>query len=518
MNPKPAEKGEIIVDDILSDPEYIAAHGFNVEYLMIMEDMALNDVFSVAKWTGHKYALRRKLMLWEDGILFQNNASASEPVAGTSPETSADLPTAHTSTQMDKTKLISKTVTSAVLDSILERNEKGKIVCNYYRDHHFLDKVHRNFLAHTIVDYYIANQTYFKPADMAQFSELIAERFKPEIAITYYNPRDISAGKDHTSGALYDRFHNRRHLNRPLVPCTKRKQSKVKIASFLSEQQTAASQLQEEDITKLDAIKAWLRNNFDKSDNFSKQWKDSILLRLRSILQDTNINKSTVLLEWPRYLDENGYLLIDSDFNFLYQKSDDQCNLFNKWEWFCTNFYEYILSSALKDQYSIHLLSVLENGNCSQDSRDFILCAVFHAIIKPVRTSATKLPTILQAQLDTCLVCNTQEVLSNSLQVQREEFEKADIQFAPRIYAVGSTERLECFYVVTHNLQYKLPSFVRCLDVVVKLKYTLDLNFSESAELFWAFLSRYFYGVEYNNKSKNTQVLQLLDYLQKREV
>ena len=80
-------------------------------------------------------------------------------------------------------KLLQTTVTNNVLLGILERNEKGKIVCQYYQAHQRLDVEQRRSLAHTIVDYYIANNTYFTLADMERFADLIAARFPPEISV-----------------------------------------------------------------------------------------------------------------------------------------------------------------------------------------------------------------------------------------------------------------------------------------------------------------------------------------------
>lgn len=150
------------------------------------------------------------------------------------------------------------------------------------------------------------------------------------------------------------------------------------------------------------------------------------------------------------------------------------------------------------------------------DTRDFVLCAAFHGLIKPVRTSTKKRPTILQAQIDTCYICETEEEFTETLDSQRQELESSGVQFSPRIFALGSIDNFECFYVVTNKLRYKLPSLVRCLDVVLKLKFTLDLQFPESSELFWAFISGYFYDIEYTQKSKNTQILQLIAYLKSR--
>ncbi|XP_062717187.1 uncharacterized protein LOC134292223 [Aedes albopictus] len=267
----------------------------------------------------------------------------------------------------------------------------------------------------------------------------------------------------------------------------------------------------------MESSKVWLRNNYAPGDQVLSQWKQSVQLRLRSIQLDKDKNKSTVLSEWPRYQDEDGYLLVDVDFEFLFQTTDEQGKLFVEWEWFCENFIEYFSSADVRDDYSRQLIGALEDGDYTTDTRDFVVCAAFHGLLKPVRTSAKKLPTILQAQIDTCAICETEEEFAGSLNSQRQELESNGTQFSPRIYAVGPIENFESFYVVTNKLRYKLPSLVRCLDVVVKLKFTLDLQFPESCELFWVFISKYFYDIDYTQKSRNTQILQLLAFLNSRE-
>lgn len=139
---------------------------------------------------------------------------------------------------------------------------------------------------------------------------------------------------------------------------------------------------------------------------------------------------------------------------------------------------------------------------------------VFQALIKPTRTSTRKLPSILQAQTDVCCLSATREEYISELRSIRQEFETAKLQFPPRIFIVGSFDEIEGFYVVTGRFEYKLPTFLRCVDVIIKLKYVLDYQFPESCELFWCFVTRYFYDIDYTRKSKNNQLLQLIAYLE----
>lgn len=146
-----------------------------MEYAKTLDEKALNDVFTLTKWTAYKHVLRQKLMVWEESVLYHETEAAARTI-----NTVFDQSTATISPHR---KLIPTGVTRALLDNILERNEKGKIVFKYYQSLRRLDSHHRKYLAHTIVDYYIANEKYFSLPDMARFAELIADRFPPEIAV-----------------------------------------------------------------------------------------------------------------------------------------------------------------------------------------------------------------------------------------------------------------------------------------------------------------------------------------------
>ncbi|XP_058456402.1 uncharacterized protein LOC131433816 [Malaya genurostris] len=395
----------------------------------------------------------------------------------------------------------SVSVTTGLLEDILVRNEIGKIVCKYYKSHQYLDNVNRRALSHTVVDYYIA-----------KFAKLISLRFPPEIAETYYNPRDISANKKHPSGLLYDRFHNRSKKDLG-------KRIRDKVADHMSNVKSSALELPDKEIERLSTVKNWLRNNIAPEERIRQHWAESFLLRFRNIQQDKNSDKRTILNDWPRITDENGYLLIDTDFNHLYNTSERLETVFDCWEKFAVDFIDYARISNIKDHYSIQLLDTLSESYIliSQDTRDYILCTIFHAIVKPSRTSARKLPTIVQAQNDVCCIIDTYEEYREALISLRKEHESANIQLSPRIYAIGHTQSLDSFYVVTQFLEYKLPTFLRCLDVVVKLKFVLDFEFPESCELFWCFICQFFYDINSSRKSKNSQLLQLLAFLKARQ-
>lgn len=132
-------KLEVIVDKILEDPELIDARDENPAlrelivdqwYLAVIDEAALADIFSVLKCTGHKHALRAKLQHWEESALYkpgQTSSCSHSPGSSTSSIRGPTHP------------LLSASVTLSLLEDILERNAKGKIVTQFYRMQQQLD-------------------------------------------------------------------------------------------------------------------------------------------------------------------------------------------------------------------------------------------------------------------------------------------------------------------------------------------------------------------------------------------
>ncbi|XP_055548889.1 uncharacterized protein LOC129732240 [Wyeomyia smithii] len=460
-----------VVCDILTD------HGITLPYLKIMDQKALDDIFSVLKWTGHKHALRARLEEWKDSVLFRPQESpGSSQLNEPGPSGSRNEKDYTSHPGPFKHKLLSTAVTNCLLLDILQRNEKGKIVSQYYGKKHKLKDEHKRSLAHTIVDFYIAHDEYIHLPDMERFAQLIVARFPPEIAETYYNPRDSAAGKLHPSGLLYDRFHNRkktvRAKHRTTVDPWKKCCSKI-------------TDLSSDDIELQTSIKNWLRNNLDPFEKVQHSWQKTVLLRCKAIEQETDANKSNVLNKWPRIRDPNGYLLIDEDFDYIYGDTSHSDKLYGNWSSFLKVFHDYISSCKLKDQHSLRLLEHLNEDSIAEDTRNFIYCCLFHAVAKPPRTSLRKLPTVLQAQIDTCNVCNTvEEYVTERDTLRKQIANENNLEFSPRIFVVGHPEKLEAFYVVTQNLEYKLPSFSPGISttstIVVNLKTDNYFNFLHS--------------------------------------
>lgn len=111
----------------------ISGHGITLSYLKMLDEKALNDVFSVIKWTGHKHSLWSKLEPWEESVLFRpiqqpSSNQLNEAVPSTSQQENVYIAQPGPS----KRKLLPTAVTNNLFLDILQRiNRSHALKCFY---------------------------------------------------------------------------------------------------------------------------------------------------------------------------------------------------------------------------------------------------------------------------------------------------------------------------------------------------------------------------------------------------
>lgn len=85
----------------------------------------------------------------------------------------------------------------------------------------------------------------------------------------------------------------------------------------------------------------------------------------------------------------------------------------------------------------------------------------------------------------------------------------------PLILSVGDNDE---FYVYYFNILYKLPNFVKALDVCFKIFQVFNLKYPPQSELVWVFIQIYFYGIRTNSDKKSPQLCALLNEFKSHEI
>lgn len=129
------------------------------------------------------------------------------------------------------------------------------------------------------------------------------------------------------------------------------------------------------------------------------------------------------------------------------------------------------------------------------DSRDASICWLLHAVLQPKKINQFYKPTIRDAQEDMiCIFANLNDKVKKEEEI-RKEYEEKNIKLQPRFFAIGdSVLKLNNIYLMCDNILYKLPTFLKALDIAVMLIYVFNLDFSPVSRTVWLFLADVFYN------------------------
>ncbi|GAB0098691.1 hypothetical protein DMENIID0001_144610 [Sergentomyia squamirostris] len=85
------------------------------------------------------------------------------------------------------------------------------------------------------------------------------------------------------------------------------------------------------------------------------------------------------------------------------------------------------------------------------------------------------------------------------------------LRIQPQIVAVGSPDSIGKIYVYYNTLQYKLPTIKKAIDMVVKICFIHNMEYSAITKNVWHFIQLYFYGIPSSNTVVSSVVTNLIN-------
>lgn len=136
---------------------------------------------------------------------------------------------------------------------------------------------------------------------------------------------------------------------------------------------------------------------------------------------------------------------------------------------------------------------------------------LLNSVLHPQRTSQKHKPTIADAQSDFLLHVRSINDLQPKLDKLRADFATEKKKMQPKIIVIGQElQDLKEFYVFCDGVKYKLCTFTKCLDVIIKLFYVYQMEYSHVSKLVWIFLEQFFF---YFKSEKYSEVSNLIHKL-----
>ncbi|XP_067613875.1 uncharacterized protein [Eurosta solidaginis] len=244
-----------------------------------------------------------------------------------------------------------------------------------------------------------------------------------------------------------------------------------------------------------------------------KKWNATIEIRQQDIFN----RKVNIFTDWPLLKNSLGYTLIEIDFIAKYKDSAN--NLINEWPDIRRLIIPY-MRDKIKDNASNNMLLMIDE-NVDSDSTDCIITLLMHSILKPPLISTGNTPnskrfkwkpSICDAQNVTVLHCE----YINDYQRRYDELKSKAMEkcttLQPLILVIGEElKSLESYYIVFDGVLYKVPTFVRALDLLFKLFHVFNLKYPIEAKFLYDFMEKYFFKFDC---SVNSNLLLLINYLE----
>ncbi|XP_065354365.1 uncharacterized protein LOC135948838 [Calliphora vicina] len=374
------------------------------------------------------------------------------------------------------------------LTNLLRNTVKGQLVLTFNEKNNYLDSKNQKTLVHCIIEKYIGTRSKLTYAEMQQWSYAICDVFPKEKPETYFLKR--KDGKKNPTGKLFSRWTN---------------VEKGKFDDYSGS--TVEETFKDFDSDKYFEQKCWLQHNCSPRDQVLSFWRETRKIRMDEIKNASSL--TNIFKEWPRYNDFLGYDLVDIDFDFL---CPDKVNkLFLKLETFYKKLVK-VFDNEIKDRASRELyLQYLRNENINKDCKYCICTILLHALLQPQRLNKEHKPSIADAQTDfVTLVPTLNDIEPRILQIVEMYAERKE-RLQPRVMVVGPDfSKISDFFVFCDGLKWKCPSYMKCIDIIIKLSYVFNTEYSPKSKQVWSFLEQYFFDLKSEDFSSVANLLSIL--------
>ncbi|XP_055382305.1 uncharacterized protein LOC129612599 [Condylostylus longicornis] len=446
----------------------------SIEILKMIHSHDIDEIFNTRQLIGDKIKFRYNLQKWRiqnkfESLTCTDNSTTSINTAVehfpnnsfVEKEPQIDPP------NLDVRKILSKTLAG---NDILTKFE--------YKKH--LTEIDQTAIVRIIVDHYLYKEHSMDSVTMKNVAKEIIEVFPSENESTYYIPRGRNK---RPSGKLYDRYLNAKY-KRKLKTLRNHSEKKSRKSTENTNKHTDSTPEYNDFQTK----KQFLLYNTPS--DIEILWKETSFLRM----QENKDSWTNFINDWPRYKDPNGYELIKIDFETIHPGKYNK--LFEKIQDFEQKMDKVFFSSGIKDKLNYQNYQEMKLKDISKDSRHFHFFNLLHTVIPPPRINKNTKPSIADAQLDMISLITNLENFKQEDNDLAELTINENLTVYPQVLVIGeSVQTINEFFVSISGIRYKVPNLLSAIDLIMKIYFVFNLNYSKTSKYVLMFLQELIYEI-----------------------
>ncbi|XP_065095776.1 uncharacterized protein LOC135717565 [Ochlerotatus camptorhynchus] len=379
---------------------------------------------------------------------------------------------------------------------LLNASSKGRAILQKYQT--FLSRADKRTITHIVVDEFKDRFGKLTPSELRDRASELGKQFPGEPEDGWYQPTFIKNGagrkiklRKQAKGRLYDRNINYREpiednqddLQQPSTSGVK----PFEAEKIVSEQQ--ASEYQQ--------TKAWFVHNQDEWEEVKQKWKATSRLRSLELSKKSSWTSSSILAEYPTLRNHQGYQLVQID--FLHKFPAKETLLFDRWSAFVEGIRS-ILDIEVTDVDGKYLLSLLDSEDLSSDTRNFVIVSLLsHILPSPHLTCSGKRrwkPSILETRQSVVIHINDLSELNETVGGLFDRSRERGIETTPFILVHGDFKNPVGFLVWNNVVSYKLPNFLKALDICMKIFKAYNIDHPRHSSAVWDLLSTFLFDFD----------------------
>ncbi|XP_029729105.2 uncharacterized protein LOC109402257 [Aedes albopictus] len=468
------------------------ANGYDVESLKVIERREIEELLC-EPFLGDRTKIIHGLNVWRKS---QNLQPVSSPL-----KLVQNLPQPKDQPETKQREMFSAKF-------LINKSAKGKQILETYKLSRILTKSQKRMITHIVIDEFKDVFGKLTHIELLSRADELGDLFPTESKESWYQPTfALVAGKKTRlghlpKGCLYDR-----NCNYTALQASQQKSND-------SENITPPCSPYDADWVEYQQAKTWIRHHEDEWPAVMQKWASTSVIRLYEISKLDKPTCELVLDLFPTLRKPEGYQLGRIDFDTKFPTKS--AALFAKWNVLISSL-KPIFVADVTDKAGKAILSLLErdlNEDCRDVAYSMLLPYILPCSVLTLLNKSKWKPSYIENR--NSFVFWVQNITDLQSKVKAHHISRSENRGmlpCPLVVVVGpELTQLNTFIISFGDAFYRLPTFLKALDVCYKLHKVYNLPFAKECAGSWNLINHVIYDFPLENSCR-AKILSIINVI-----